>query len=71
MVFNKLTCQTLYVLQYIEHMGSKPELFQQNVWCVYKFSLLSLQSNVEHYFHPVMATTQIVVLTGHGATACN
>ena len=23
------------------------------------------------HFHPFMATTQIVVLTGHGATACN
>jgi len=38
---------------------------------MYKFPLLSLQSNVIHDFHPVIATTQIVVLTGHGATACN
>ena len=38
---------------------------------VYKFPLLSLQPNVTHIFHPVMTTTQIAVLTGHGATACN
>jgi len=38
---------------------------------MYKFPLLSLQSNFTQVFRPVMATTQIVVLTGHGATVCN
>jgi len=39
--------------------------------CVYKYPLLSLKSTVTHIFHPFMATTQIAVLTAHGATACN
>ena len=39
--------------------------------CMYKFPLLSLQSNVIHFFHPVMVTTQMVVLTGHSAIAFN
>jgi len=57
MVFNKLMCQTLYVVQYTKHMGNKPGVFQQTVMCA-QFPLLSLQSNVTHTFHPFMATTQ-------------
>ena len=69
MVFNKLMCQTLFYntlsiwetnVQYSNRMS-----------CVYKFPLLSLQPNVKHIFHPFMATTQIAVITEHGATACN
>ena len=34
-MFNKLMRQTLYISQYIEHMGNKlPGVFQQNVICV-------------------------------------
>jgi len=38
---------------------------------LYKFPLLSLQSNVKYIFHTLMTITQIVVLTAHGAAACN
>jgi len=72
MVLNKLTCQTLYVLKYIEQMGNKPRFSNRMLGvCVYKFQLLSLQPNVKHIFHTFMATTQRVVLTEHGATGCN
>ena len=45
--------------------------YSNTMSCVYKYPLLSLQSTVTHIFHPFMATTQIAVLTAHGATACN
>ena len=45
--------------------------YSNRMSCVYKYPLLSLQSKVKHIFHTFMVTKQIVVVTGHGANACN
>ena len=50
-------------------MGIKTTAVHQNVICV-QISNATLQSTVTHIFYPFMATTQIAVLTAHGATAC-